>query len=253
MLLTLDSSTLSNVSSDDFTVNFSSPLNVNGGIHELCLIKCNLWYSYYNVSGTDYSNNTIVYNNGAQNRTVVFPDGNYTIIQLNNYLSAAMAANGDSNTSIVLEPNYSTLKVKITLLNGYSINFTGSDFCLLLGWNKQVYNFNGSRDGPNPANINRDINSLFIQCDIISGSYKNGVLNNILYSFTPSVPPGSNIEISLTKPIYLPVQIPDFISKIRMKIIDNLGRRVNLNNQPVTYLLHLRKKQELYNPTIRNI
>ena len=35
MLLTLDSSTLSNQKSQHFTVYFTSPLNVKSGIHEM--------------------------------------------------------------------------------------------------------------------------------------------------------------------------------------------------------------------------
>lgn len=252
MLITLDSSTILNQNSDDFTIDFSSPLKVIDGIHEIGLIKCNLWYSFFNVSN-DYNNRVIQYtNNTAQTRTVTFPEGNYTINQLNDYLNASMINFGDT-ASIIIEPNYSTLKVKITILNGYSLDLTTSNFNLLLGWNSGIYNFNGSLDGQNPANINRDINSLLIHCDILGSSFKNGVLSDILFSFVPNVPPGSNIEIEPQHLIYLPLIIPDYIRKIRMYITDQLGRRVNLNQQPVTYLLHLRKRVEIFNPTIKNI
>jgi len=252
MLVVLDSSTIPNQNSDDFTIDFSSPLRVIEGIHEIGLIKCNLWYSFFNVSD-DFNNRIIRYtNNVAQIRTVTIPSGNYTITQLNTYLSASMIAKGDT-ASIIIEPNYSTLKVKITISNGYSLDLTASNFNLLLGWNSGVYNFNGSLDGQNPANINRDINSLLIHCDILGSSFKNGILSDILFSFVPNVPPGSNIEIEPQHLIYLPVIIPDYITKIRMYITDQLGRRVNLNQQPVTYLLHLRKRIEIFNPTIKNI
>ena len=90
MLITLDSSTINNQNSDDFTVDFSSPLKVIDGIHEIGLIKCNLWYSFFNVSD-DFNNRIIRYtNNAAQIRTVTIPSGNYTITQLNTYLSASM-------------------------------------------------------------------------------------------------------------------------------------------------------------------
>ena len=252
MLLTLDSSTLQNAQPDDFTVDFGIPLRVLDGVHELALIKCNLWYSYFNVS-TEYNNNTIRYiTDTVQVRTVTFPNGNYTITQLNSYLAATMLNNGDTN-SIIIEPNYSTLKVKITISNNYSLDLTTSSFHLLLGWNQGIYTHDGSLDGQNPANINRDINSLLINCDIISASYKNGIMSNVLYSFVPSVPPGANIELVPQNIIYLPIKLPDFVSKIRMYITDQLGRRLNLNNQPVTYLIHIRKRQELFNPTLKNI
>jgi len=101
-------------------------LRVLDGIHELGLIKCNLWYSFFNISD-DFNNRIIRYtNNTAQTRTVTFPSGNYTILQLNTYLSGVMVSNGDT-ASIIIEPNYSTLKVKITISNGYSLDLTASN------------------------------------------------------------------------------------------------------------------------------
>jgi hypothetical protein len=162
-----------------------------------------------------------------------------------------MTNQGDT-VSVVVDPNYSTLKTKITLLNGYTIDFTTSDFSLLLGWNKLVYNFVGSQEGQNPANINRDINSLLIRCDIITGSYKNGTLSDTMLSFVPNVPPGSNIEIEPNHLIYLPLNVPSNIYRIRMYVTDNLGREVNLNGEPTTYLLHLRRKSDFSYPNIKN-
>lgn len=261
MLLTLDSSTLTGQTSHDFSVDFSSPINVNNGIHELALIKANLWYSFYNVS-TQYNNNTFQYtNNLAQVRTVTIPNGNYTIIQLNNYLHYVMKNNGDYTVvsgvdtfDIEIEPNYSTLRTIITLTNGYIINLSTSKFNELLGWNSGVYSHNGSLDGQNVANINNSINTLQIHCDIISQSYKNSVMGDVLYTFVPNKPPGSNLEIvPETELIYLPIRIPDYITKIRMYITDQNNRIIDFNGEPTTYLLHLRKRPEIYSPGLKNI
>jgi len=257
MLLTLDSSSITNQSSNDFTIYFSSPLNVLKGVYELALVKCNLWYSYYNISAA-LNNNVIAYtNNSSQTRVVTFPDGNYTITQINAYLQSVMLSYGDNSGTtfyITIAPDYTTIKVQITLANSYQLDLTRSNFNLLLGWNQAIYNFTGSQEGSDPANINNDINSLLIHCDIIGQTYQNNLASDILYTFVPNVPPGSNIEVQpMPKLIYLPIKIPDFIYNIRMYITDQLNRPLDLNGQPVTYLLHIRKQSTPYSPTIQNI
>ncbi len=257
MLLTLDSSNL-NQRSHDFTIEYYDPINVKDG-YELALIKSNLWYSYYNVSSA-LLNNTFQYtNNVAQVRTVTIPNGNYTIIQLNNYIHSIMKLNGDYTVvggvdtyDINITPNYSTLKTTIALSNGYSINLTTSQFSLLLGWSMAIYNFNGSQDGQNTANINNGVNSLLIHCDIIRESYQNNIQSDVLYSFVPDQPPGSNLEVyPKNELIYLPIKYEQ-IYKIRMYITDQLNRPIDLNNEPVTYLIHIKKKNNLFNPVIQN-
>lgn len=260
MLLTLDSSSLTNQSSQDFTVYFASPLNVRKGIHEIALVRANLWYSYYNISSA-MGNNIIAYtNNSSQTRTVTFPDGNYTLTAINTYLESVMLANGDYTLTsgiytyyISILPDYTTLKVQITLSNTYTIDLTRSTFNTLLGWNQAVYNFTGSQEGTSSANINNNINSLLIHCDIVGSSYQNNILSDVLYTFVPNVPPGSNISVEASPAlIYLPLRIPDLIQKIRMYLTDQQNNIINLNSQPVTYLLHLRK-QKLLPPTLLNI
>ncbi len=224
MLLTLDSSSMTGQQPNDFTVYFSSPLNISNGTYEIALLKCNLWYSFYNISAA-LGNNVFKYTNTSSvTKTVTFVDGNYTITQINDYLQGIMLNNGDytvvsgvNTYSINILPNYSTLKVDISLTNSFTIDFTQSQFSLLLGWNQAVYNFSGTQSGLNLANINNDVNSLLIHCDIISQSYINSNISDVLYSFVPNSAPGSNIQVQ-PKPsmIYLPLRIPDFIYKIRM-------------------------------------
>jgi hypothetical protein len=115
MLLTLDSSSMIGQQPNDFTVYFSSPLNISNGKYEIALLKCNLWYSFYNVSAA-LGNNVIKYTNTSSvTKTVTFVDGNYTITQINDYLQGIMFNNGDYNVvsgvntySVNILPNYST-------------------------------------------------------------------------------------------------------------------------------------------------
>ncbi len=258
MLLTLDSSTI-NQTSHDFTIDFPNEIFVKGSQYELGLLKCNLWYSYYNVKS---NSNTFQYtNNLAQTRTVTIPFGNYSIIDLNNYIHSVMKTNGDYSVilgidtfNINIEPNYNTLRTILELTNSYTINFTISDFSLLLGFDKLVYNFSGTQEGQEVANINDGVNSLLIHCDIVAKSYQNNISSDILFTFVPDQPPGSNLEVySKNEVIYLPIKNFEFIRTIRLYITDQRNRIIDLNGEPVTYLLHLRKQKFEFEPLLKNI
>jgi len=95
--------------------------------------------------------------------------------------------------------------------------------------------------GANVANINNGINSLKITCDILTSSYDNNANSNTLYVFSPNSGPGTQINISVNPPLFIPVRQSRTINEIRMRLVDNQNRTVALNGEPVTYLLYLRK------------
>lgn len=248
ILLSLDSSTLNTDSTSDFTVGYNTPINLGKERWELSLVKANLWYSWYNISQAK-GNNIIRYTGGAVSPTdVVIPDGQYTIDQINSYLHDQMDIAGDYITisgnkvyGVSLEPNYSTLRTKISLDTGYSLDLSVGTLYLLLGGDP--VNITTSGDLSYVANINDSINSLVIHCSLVTGlnSYNNSNRSDVIYTFVPSNAPGTNIDISPVQKIYLPVNVVNNqITEIRMRITDNLGRPIDLNGEPVTYLLHMR-------------
>ena len=86
-----------------------------------------------------------------------------------------------------------------------------------------------------------DIETINIECDIIQGSYINGVSTNILYTFPAfSVPLGYKIVKEQVVPIYFPLNVR-VISRIRIRIIDQKERIVNFNGETINMSLHLRQ------------
>jgi hypothetical protein len=65
------------------------------------------------------------------------------------------------------------------------------------------------------------------------------------YSFVLETPPGSLLTINPNRPIYLPVREKKFIQTIRMQITDQENRLLDLNDEPVTYMLQLRSNSGL--------
>jgi len=246
----LDSSSL-NQNSDNFTVTFGSPIELNSLSkenekvkYEIALISADLWYSFSNIS-TELGNNTFKYYNGSTWKTVTLPNGNFQVSDINDFLEVVFDQNNDVSTdedgiyNIVIAPNIVTLKVEIAIKNGYKIDLTTSKLNELIGFNKAIYDTTTSSQ--NRVDITRGVNSLSIHCSIAGGSYDNNIGSDILYSFVPLTGRGSSIHIEPNYPIYVPVNEESYIKSIQMRITDQLGRRVNFNGEPVTYFLSLRK------------
>jgi hypothetical protein len=251
-LLNLDSSNLQagQNKTDDFIVQFTNELFLPGN-WEVALIKSNTWYSWYNISSSK-NNNTLRYFNGTLYRpNIIIPNGQYTIEQLNDELHIIMKLNGDYTLfgstevyDINFIPNYATGKVRIEITNNYRLDLQLSDLNILLGFDKiEVLS---TQEGTKLANINDFINSLFIRTDILdpSVSYNNSFGSDILYTFIPDSIPGTNINVEPNLPIYLPIRtLSNYkVKSIRLYLTDNINRRVDLNGEPFSVLLHFKQK-----------
>lgn len=240
--LTIDSSTLNTSTPQDVTVLFQPPLILGSDEYELGLIKVMLWYAWYNIS-PQYNNTTLRYSPdaGVTWKTITIISGQYSIDELNSRIQSLIVANGDVGTNVSIVADFSTLKIQIVLLGGYQVDLTQGNLYNLLGFTPIIVT--STQLGANPANINNDINSLKITCDILTGSYDNNVSSNTLYVFSPNSGPGTQINITVNPPLFIPVRNTRTINSIRITLVDNLNRTINLNGQPVTYLLYLRPRK----------
>jgi len=235
--------------SSDFTTSINLPVRTDiGEYFELCVDKISIWYSWNNISAAR-GNNKFVYNNGVDaDETITIPDGNYSIGGLNSYIQARMKANGDSNTGttpesfyVIITPNINTNRVYMTVTGGFTVKFTDGTLYSLMGFNEDD-EITTSGDAPNIADFLNGLSSVLFRCDIVDGysSLLDGNSSNVLYSFFPASPPSSHIEIIPRNLLYLRVS-QNFISEIRMRVTDQAGNKIDLNGEPVTYFLRLRK------------
>ena len=249
-LIKLDSSS-TNGKPENFTTTFSNFLLEKNVDYEVGLISLSMNYSYPNVSSTN-GNNTVEYspNSGTNFYTVTIPDGNWSVTSLNDYINGVMKSNGHSNVvnsvdvfDVTISPNFNTGLVDITLTNNYHLRFTSSTFHNLLGFNSVTLTTTSS--STKAVDITNGITSLNIRASIATGSIDaNGNNSDILFSFTPTVSPYSYISINPTNPIYVPINTHNQISQITMRVTDNLNRDIDLRNEPVNYMIHIRKVKD---------
>jgi hypothetical protein len=156
-----------------------------------------------------------------------------------------MKENGDSTVvdgvdvyDINLEVNYATIAVKIILTSGYTLNLSGSTWGLLIGFT--AIDVTTTQLGTLTPDITRGVDSIFINCDIIKGTYSNGVRGQVLYSFSPNAGVGTLLHINPRNLLFLDIDSTSLTS-IRVWVTDQLGRAIDFRNEGSTFMLELRE------------
>jgi len=253
MLIKLDSSTISQ-DGEDFEIAMNNFTLDSNKEYACALLKASVWYSWHNIS-TIYQNNTLRYSpdGGTTFKSFTFPNGIYSIQAINSALESFMLAENDytvvsgvNTFHIKIQGNMTTLKSEVILSNNYQLDLSQStSIRKLLGFDAVTITAAGTTSSSNPANITRDVNSILISSNIISGSWDNGSRGQILYAFQPDVGPGNLINIEPTNLTYLPLS-SNQINHIRIKITDQLSRPVYLNGEHVTIFLVIKEKNISY-------
>ena len=132
-----------------------------------------------------------------------------------------------------------TLKTVPILEKDYQIDFNHQNsLAKVLGFTDAKYT-GGFHESENVVNI-LSINSIFVNIDIISGSYVNGTTKNTIYSFFPKVSPGYKIIKTPINLVYLPITL-DTIDRLGVSIMDQDDHLLNLRNEKLTIRFHIRE------------
>jgi hypothetical protein len=83
-----------------------------------------------------------------------------------------------------------------------------------------------------------------VTCNLIGGSYIDGVLLPIRYSFFPDVSPGEKIIESPRNLVYLPITSSGSVSTIEISLLDQNGNPIDLRGEVITVRLHVRSLQK---------
>jgi hypothetical protein len=108
----------------------------------------------------------------------------------------------------------------------------------VLGFKNRVHHA-GYNELENIVNI-LTVNSVFVEVDIINGSYVNGKLSPIIYSFFPNVSPGYKIVENPVNLVFLPLNTHS-IDKVTVRLTDQDGKLLNLRGETITIRLHIRQ------------
>jgi hypothetical protein len=84
------------------------------------------------------------------------------------------------------------------------------------------------------------VNSVMVTCNLIGGSYKDGLSLPIIYSFFPNVSPGEKIIEVPRNLIYLPITSNGSVGQLEIKLLDQDGKLIDLRGETITIRLHIK-------------
>lgn len=241
IFLAIDSDKRSNTSdfTHDFIIDFDPAIRLDnraGHVWTLGLVNLKCWYSFYNISASQYNNATFIYNA----TTYTIEDGVYNIDQLNTAIQALIGS-----TDVTLLTLDSQLKIAVSVTAG-TLDFSVGNFYTLLGFDSTQ----GSTPivgpdtvvGNNVADVTNGIDTLYVNCNVVQGSWTGSTSGEVIFSFIPNKPPGRALDYSPVNIIYLPVvEQTGYLRSLRMYITDNLGRPVDFNGETISYLIHMKQ------------
>lgn len=225
----------------DFNITFEEPVVLTVP-HLLKVIKWSAFYSFDTVSA-DLGNNKFYYNNGTTDEVITIPDGNYNYSDLFARVASLVDANGDDSASVYFTADVNTGKITLNLANSYTVDFTQADtFEDVLGFNSSVYL--ATSTAPSIGNINRNIDKLILNTDIISPvNFTNCCKSRQISSITCNNIPNTRMLSQGTDDLYHQVD-PGNYTTIRFWITDPLNRPVNLNGRDVSIEFELRPMKD---------
>ena len=212
-------------------------------VYEIALVNLETYYSFPNI---DDSNNIFVYSHdqGQTWTKIKIPTGSYEIDNLNQTIRFEMEKVGhydevNQESYINIAANSNTLKSILIIGQGYQVDFNQpNNLSKVLGFTGKKY-IEGFHESEKSVNI-LSIDSIFVNIDIIDGSYVNGKTKNTIYSFFPDVAPGFKIIESPVNLVYLPI-LPYTIQNLSLSITDQDENLLNLRGEKLTARFHIRE------------
>ena len=211
--------------------------------YEIALVNLETYYSFPNI---DDSNNIFVYSHdrGQTWTKIKIPTGSYEIDDLNQTIRFEMEKVGhydevNQESYINIAANSNTLKSILIIGKDYQVDFDQpNNISKVLGFTGKKY-IEGFHESEKSVNI-LSINSIFVNIDIIDGSYVNGKTKNTIYSFFPNVAPGFKIIESPVNLVYLPI-LPYTIQNLNLSITDQDENLLNLRDEKLIARFHIRE------------
>lgn len=187
----------------------------------------------------DNVNNTIYFSNVTK---ISLPTGSYEIDNINTYIKKELKE-GSNTKSIKFELIANNNTLKSELFCSEDIDFTKENSLgPILGFTKPaVLEANKWHVSPSQVTINK-VDVIRITCNIVRGSYRDGVEGHVLHEFYPTVPPGYKIVEKPNKVKYLPINKQSQIDEFFIRLEDQNGDLINFRGENINLRVDIKSK-----------
>jgi hypothetical protein len=215
----------------EFTIRNEAPIKLDrDSRYKVALVNLETYYSFPNIDAT---NNAFKYSpdDGRTCTDILIPEGSYEIDDISKCIERIMKQQNHYDVArnkafISLSANPSTLKSVMEITGRYKVDFRPpTSLRSVLGFKNRLYH-SGFNESENIVSI-LTVNSVFVEVDIINGSYVNGKLSPIIYSFFPNVSPGYKIVENPVNLVFLPLNTHS-IDEVTVRLTNQDGKLLNL-------------------------
>jgi len=220
-----------NGNSSELICDIFPPIEVSRNT-QICLLSLQTNNSIPNIeSGCDaigFKGMLGVYGN------ITIPTGSYELSGLEMAIKKILP---DFVSTFQLKANSNTLKCLMRCSE--DVDFTiENNISKLLGFENKVYESNTIHESEKLVNITK-INCIKVGCNLISGSFNDGIASQTIHEFFPNVPPGYKIIEVPKHLVFYPLHSTT-ISKVQITLKDQNGNFINLRGEPITIRLQVR-------------
>lgn len=195
--------------------------------------ECGLLYfsTFNSIPNVDSRNNKFHY---GDHEVIEIPEGSYELQDICDYIKKNI-----NSSTFSLTCNNNTLRTIIFCSKDIHFdreNSIGS----ILGYKSSKLQKNKFHESQVPVSI-LSTTVVRVECDIVCGSFINGIPSHIIHEFAPNVPPGYRVIEVPKNIIYFPIN-QKTISSVNIKILDSNNKLVNFRGEELLLYLHLKKK-----------
>lgn len=175
-----------------------------------------------------------------------FPEGAYEIQDIEKHVLDTCER---SNRKITFHLRANNQTLKSELYCSRPIDFIRPQTIgPMLGFDARVLEANKWHESDHQVNIIK-VNVIRVTCNIVRGSYTNGVQDHTLHHFYPLIEPGFKIVEQPKTVVYLPLSTGK-IATIVVRLEDQTGRLINFRGEEISVRLHLRYNASSRLPSI---
>lgn len=219
-----------NGNSTELSCDFFPSIEV-GKNAKICLIGLQTNNSIPNINKSCNQINFSI-ENGKKSYLCEIPTGSY---ELNDIEVAIKHCLLETDVIFELKANNNTLKCE--MFCNYNIDFSMShSIASLLGFStKKIYKANAKHLSDNLVNITK-INCIYIESNLVAGSFNNGQECHTIHEFYPNVPAGFKIIEIPTHLVFYSLNCTT-INRVEITLKDQNDELIDLQGEPITVRL----------------
>jgi len=215
--------------SSELSCDFFPPIEVSKNA-KICLLGFQTNNSIPNVN-EKCNNICFIYNKNSDCDSYTLPTGSY---ELNEIEAAIKRVLHNTDTLFELKADNNTLKCSMFCSETVDFSKTNS-IGQLLGFKNNKYGANVNHESDTLVNITKT-NCIYIESNLVMGSFVNGKQCHTIHEFYPNVPPGYKIIEVPSHLVFYPLNSTS-ITHASIVLKNQVNELIDLRGEPVSIRL----------------